>query len=399
MKTRQIREVAMREFRTRARSKGYKVTTAIMVLLAVAAPIAIRFFPDPSDSLREVSIAVASGIPDQVDGALELFATDLVDLDLVDLRNASSEEVQRQVADGEVDVVLQPPATLLWNDTSDSTISQLVTAALQQSAAIDRANELGIDVEDLGNIFGPVEVEDEFLSGDSDSQNIRTGVALFGLFTAFLLPQIFGQFTMMSVVEEKQTRVVEVLLSQIRPSTLLAGKIAGINALAVVQLFVVLLGLVASFLANDTFDIPASVWRFVPMLIVCVLGGLLIYTTLFALLGSLISRQEDQAQVMAPVFLPLMAGYFVGQAAAIDSADSLVVKIMTWIPLTTPLVLPVRVAKDAIGPIETILVLALLVLATYAIYRLAAKVYEFTLLRTGSRVGWGEVARLGRATQ
>ena len=221
---------------------------------------------------------------------------------------------------------------------------------------------------------------------------------MFGLFLAFLLPQVFGQFTMMSVVEEKSTRVVEVLLSQIRPGTLLAGKILGLCALAVVQLLVIVAGLVASLLVTKVVDVPASVWQFVPMMTLSILGGLAIYTTLFALLGSLISRQEDQAQVMFPVFAPLMIGYFVGQTAVFGNAESLIARILTLFPLTAPMLLPVRVARDAIGPGEILLSLSLLVLCVFALFKLAGRVYEFTLLRTGSRVGWGELIRLSRGS-
>ena len=127
-----------------------------------------------------------------------------------------------------------------------------------------------------------------------------------------------------------------------------------------------------------------------------ILGGLAIYNTLFALLGSLISRQEDASQVMMPVFIPLMAGFFVGQTAITGNAESLLVRILTLFPLTAPMMLPLRVARDAIAPWEVGLSLALLAIGVWALVRLAGRVYEFTLLHTGSRVGWGQLMRLSR---
>ncbi len=398
MRRRQIKEVALREIRIRGRSRGYRFITGIMMVLALAAPIAMVFVPSPTNDLRDVTIGVTPGTPEAFDSQLLGLADGVLDVTVVKLASDDPDNITEQLANGQIDVVLRPPRTLVWDENSDSTTANLIAAALQQVESLRRADELGIDVGELAEVFTPVEVEDEFLNGSSNTEGVRTTVALFGLFLAFLMPQVFGQFTMMSVVEEKSTRVVEVLLSQIRPTTLLAGKIIGLCTLAVAQLAVIIAGLVASLRVTQVVDVPAAVWRFVPMMAVSILGGLVIYTTLFALLGSLISRQEDQAQVMFPVFAPLMAGYFFGQAAIFGNAESLFMRVLTWFPLTSPMLLPVRVAMGAIGPVEVAISLLFLALGSYGLFRLAGRIYEFTLLRTGSRVGWAEAARLSRGS-
>jgi ABC-2 type transport system permease protein len=215
---------------------------------------------------------------------------------------------------------------------------------------------------------------------------------------AFLLPQLYGQLTMMSVVEEKSTRVIEVLLSHLRPRTLLMGKVVGIGALAVAQLAVVICGLVTALLVTDAIDVPGAVWRFVPVIVIAIVGGLAIYNTLFALLGSLISRQEDASQVILPVFIPLMAGFFIAQAAIAGSANPTLVRVLTLFPLTAPMLLPIRVALETIEPWEIALSLGLLTLGVWLLIRIAGRVYEFTLLHTGSRVGWGQLLRLSRGS-
>lgn len=398
MKWRAIREVAWREILTRGRSRGYRGITAIMLLIAVAAPIAFAVLPDATQEAREVTLAVVGEAPADFEEQLTLLAEDLIDFTIVPYDEGTSETIAADLNNGTLDAAYQPPSTILWDRRTDQTVADLITTALQQSEALARAEEMGLSYGDLADVFEPVTVDEVFIDGSSETEGVRSGVAMFGLFLAFLLPQIFGQFTMMSVVEEKQTRVVEVLLSQIRPATLLAGKVLGLCALAVLQLAVIVGGLIASLLATQVFDVPASVWRFVPMFTLSILGGLAIYTTLFALLGSLISRQEDQAQVMFPVFAPLMIGYFVGQTAVFGNAESAIARALTWFPLTSPMMLPVRVAKDAIGPLETAAALALIAITAYALFRLSARIYEFTLLRTGSRVGWREVLSLSRGS-
>jgi len=396
MNRRQVLEVAKREIITRARSRGYRLITGLMLFLAIAAPIAGAVLPSPTGDARKVNLGLGPDTPAGLVERLEELAGDSYDITVSEVDVANQDELANKFSEGDVDVVFELPSTLIWEEVKDSAFSSVFAASLQQVVSLDRALERQLDPGELAEVLDAVEIEHEFLDGADDTETVRIGVAMFGLFLAFMLPQVFGQFTMMSVVEEKSTRVVEVLLSQIRPATLLAGKIIGLCTLAVVQLFLIVVGLVASMLLTNLVEVPASVWRFVPLFTLSMLGGLAIYTTLFALLGSLISRQEDQAQVMFPVFAPLMAGYFVGQTAAFGNADSLLANVLTWVPLTSPMLLPVRVARDAITPFEIVGSLALMAVGAYAFFRLASRVYEFTLLRTGSRVGWAEVLRLSR---
>ena len=392
----QIKEVARREIVTRARSNGYRFITGIMLLLAVAAPVIGALIPTPTDEARELVIGLSSDAPDGLADQLTALAEGTFDLTIETVDVDDADALSDAFADDNLDVAFRAPNTLIWEETEDSSVTGFVAAAVQRVTSLDRALERELDPAELAEVLAPVALEQQFLDETDNTEEVRIGVAMFGLFLAFLLPQVFGQFTMMSVVEEKATRVVEVLLSQIRPATLLAGKILGLCALAVVQLLLIVAGLVASMLVTNFVDIPASVWRFVPLFTLSLLAGLLIYTTLFALLGSLISRQEDQAQVMFPVFAPLMAGYFAGQVAAFGDADTALAKAMTWFPLTAPMLLPVRVARDAISSFEIIGSLAVMTVTAFLLFKLAARVYEFTLLRTGSRVGWGELIRLSR---
>jgi len=389
-------EVAKREFVTRARTRGFRAVTAILVLMVVAAPIVMSLLPDNSDELPKITIGVAADAPEGFADQLDAIAQSQVELTIIDLASDSSDEIETRLSNGDVDAVFEAPSTLVWDDFENPVIYGLISAALQQSSILDQADAIGLSPAELDRLFEPVQVSNRSIADDDKSSDVRSAVAFIGLFTAFLLPQIYGQLTMLSVVEEKSTRVVEVLLSHIRPRTLLIGKILGLCALAVIQLLLLIFGLVLALRFTNLVEVPSSLWRFVPLLGLSVLGGLAIYTTLFALLGSLISRQEDASQVMMPVFAPLMVGYIAGQTAVFGNADTLLLKILTWLPFTSPMILPVRVAREAIGPVEVALSLAVLAAAVFLLIRLAGRLYKFTLLRTGSRVGWREAIRLSR---
>lgn len=393
-----IFEVAKREILIRSRTKSFRIITAILLVAAIAMPVAIKVWPS-SDGAEKITIGLDGG--ESLGGvdlpaALSAMGGERFEFEFVDLPTESL-DVDEALLEDTVDVALEAGPTIVWKDQPNLELGFLIEFALQQQAAVDRGAELGLDPAEVGTIITPQPVATRFVDELSERDDNASLLALAALATAFIIPQVFGQLALMSVVEEKASGVVEVLLSHIRPRTLLSGKIVGIGVLAICQLVIVLGGMVASLLLTNSASLPESVWSFIPIFAVSLLGGMAIYITLFALLGSLVSRQEDAAQVQAPVFIPLMAGYIVGQTAAFGPADSLAAKVLTYFPLTTPMLLPVRVARDAISWWEIVLSLGLLALGVFVMIRLAAKLYEFSLLHKGTRIGWGEAISLLRS--
>ena len=389
-----IWEVAKRELVVRSRTKSFRVITGILLVAAIAIPIAIELWPSGDDT-EEIVIGLTEGATTlQIDlpSGLAQIGTERYDFEFVDI--ADAEMADQALMDDDVDVVLEPGPSLAWKDMVDFEVGFLIESVLQQQSSFSRGTDLGLDPSQVGELLTPQPIAQRFVDEQSEADENASFLALVSLFAAFIIPQVFGQLALASVVEEKATGVVEVLLSHIRPATLLSGKILGIGLLAFLQLLIVLAGMVAALLLTDGVNLPDSVWSFVPIFAISLVGGMAIYITMFALLGSLISRQEDAAQVMAPVFIPLMAGYIVGQTAAFGPADSLFAKILTYFPLTTPMLLPVRVARDAIEGWEIAVALGLLVLGILLMVRAAAKLYEFALLHKGTKIGWKEAARM-----
>jgi ABC-2 type transport system permease protein len=393
----QATTVAAREIRVRARTKAFRVITGLLVLVTIAGPTAAALWPEGDDDLRRVTVGLVD-VDDATAEQIAAFAATRLDLTFRPYAASARADLDRDLSDGEIDVALETGPTLVWDRAADPQIAAVLHGALQQLDALSRGRELGLGDDEIARMLTPVEVGERHAQPSNQPRGLAMAVAMIGLMAAFLLPQLYGQLTMMSVVEEKSTRVIEVLLSHLRPRTLLMGKVVGIGALAVAQLAVVICGLVTALLVTDAIDVPGAVWRFVPVIVIAIVGGLAIYNTLFALLGSLISRQEDASQVILPVFIPLMAGFFIAQAAIAGSANPTLVRVLTLFPLTAPMLLPIRVALETIEPWEIALSLGLLTLGVWLLIRIAGRVYEFTLLHTGSRVGWGQLLRLSRGS-
>lgn len=392
-----IGEVARREIRSRARTKSFLVITGFLALAAIAGPLLVVFWPDGDDDAREVTVAVAAEVSASLSDVVVAAGGDDFEFEFVPTADLPSGDVDAALVDGDIDVAIEADDELAWNNDVDEELGPVLDAALQQFAAFDRGEQQGLTPDETVALLTPLDIERRFIDApDTSDDNVRMTVALIGLMVSFMLPQVFGNLTLLGVVEEKSSGVVEVLLSHIAPRTLLLGKVLGLTVLALVQLAVVLAGLAASLFATNSVDIPTSVWQFVPILAVGVIGGLLLYNTLFALLGSLISRQEDASQVMLPLFVPLMSGFFVGQFTALGDADTLVARVFTFIPVTTPLLLPVRVARGVIGPWELALALFVLAASIWGLIRIAGRVYQFTLLHAGSRVGWKQAWEFAR---
>jgi len=400
-----IWEIARREIVTRGRTRAYKVITALLLVAAIAAPVASALWPDGGTDVRTVDVGLTEEAEEQFGADFEANASSVLSNDtnlvfdfepIASVDDGSSDsdvgpsDIETALTDGDIDVVLDAAGQLTFEDDPDLEIEFVLRVAVDQQLQVAKADELGIDRDDVVELGVARSPEVRTLSqgdaDDDDEEQVRVGIAFIGLFLAFLIPQVFGQLTMMGVIEEKATRVVEVLLGHVRPRTLLNGKLLGIGILAVVQVAIIGLGFLIAFLATSSISVPSAAWSFLPILVVSLIGGLVGYTTLFALLGSLISRQEDASQVMMPAFIPLMAGYIVGQTAAFGSADTLIVRILSFIPLTSSMLLPVRVARDAIEPWEIALSLALMILGSWLLLRLTAKIYELTILHTGSRI-------------
>lgn len=390
-----VGEVAKREIRTRARTRSFRVITGILVAAAIIGPIVSALWPDGGDDLREVSVGLVD-VDESTQQQIVAFAAGNLDVMFEDYTGARPAVVDQALADGDIDVAIEAGPTLVWDRETDFEIAGVIYTALQQQDVLVRGRALGLGAAEIAQLLTPAQVEERFADEAGESEEVAEGVAFLGLILALNIPILFGQMTMMGVIEEKGTRVIEVLLGHVRPRTLLLGKILGLGALGAAQLAVVGGGLTAALLLTNTIDIPTSVWRFVPIMLVSLLGSLAIYNTLFALLGSLVSRQEDASQVVVPVFVPLMGGFLVANSALVGSAETTLVKVLTFFPLTAPMLLPVRVAKDAIALWEIVLSLGLLVLGVLLLVRIAARVYEFTLLHTGSRVSWGQLMRLSR---
>ena len=197
---------------------------------------------------------------------------------------------------------------------------------------------------------------------------------------------IYGQWVVTGVVEEKNNRVVEIILSTVRPRHLLAGKVIGIGLLGLSQLALVA-GLAAALLIAGFFDAPAELGGSVALVIPWFALGFALYAVAYAAAGALASRQQNADTAGQPVTYTLLAVYFAGYVALASNMDGLLANVLTVFPLTAPLVLPARSALVGVPLWEHVVAVVLVLATIYALVRFAGRIYGQGLLRSGPRLG------------
>jgi ABC-2 type transport system permease protein len=380
--------IARREIVTRARSKGFRVVTGLL-LLGVVGLALFQSVVFGGDDARSVTVGLTEEAADWADalggveGELEVDTTVL-----------SGEPADAFDDDPGVDVVFDGEA-LIWERGPDGTLDAYVRAVVQRSVVADRLAAEGLDPGRIEAVFSPVRIGEVRLDDDAD-RGVRLVVAGASGFAIFMLLQVWGSFLMMGVIEEKSSRVVEVLLSHVRPATLLAGKVLGLGTLALAQMLIVVGGLALGLAVVDDISVPTGVWGTVPLSLATFLLGFGFYAAAFAAVGSMVSRQEDASAAQMPVILPLLAGYFVA-VGSLAEPDNVAVTVGSFVPFTAPVLLPFRHATTTMPTWEVLVALGVLAVSIVVMVRLAGRIYRSSLLRIGSRVSWRRAWRVDDA--
>lgn len=229
-------------------------------------------------------------------------------------------------------------------------------------------------------------------------------------FVLYMALMLYGQQTALSVIEEKGSRIMEVLASSLKPFQMLMGKVIGVGTVGLLQLGIY--AAVGYFLSTQRATIAGwfgidgaavqaiTVPQFPPDLLAIFLVyfvlGFLLYGALFAAIGSMVNSMQEMQSVMAPVTMVMVLGFF-GVFAAIRDANAGVAVVLSFVPFFSPMVMPVRWSMASVPIGELILSLGLLVLGLIAFTWVAGKIYRTGILMYGKKPGLREVLRWIRA--
>ncbi|MCK2221699.1 ABC transporter permease [Actinomadura sp. ATCC 31491] len=361
--------VARREVMTQIRTKGFVIGLLVTAILVAAVSFAPKLMDGP-DSYT-VGTVNSQRLP------LEAAAPEAK----FEWRSFPDEAAARQaVVAGDVDAALVDGTRVLSHGQLDEQLGVLLQS-------VNREVRLGA----AGVSIPPLRVES--VGADARYESARTGIAVVLVLVLFML--LMGQVMMvaMGVVEEKGSRIVEILLSTLRPWQLLAGKIVGLGLIGLINLVVILaVGLAAAGVSGLAADFPPGIGGLVAGVLVWFVLGYAFFATLSASFASLVSRQEEVNTVMTPLTMTIMVTYFVAFYATTDPTGTLAT-VVSYVPPFSSMVMPVRMAATEVPLWQVGASMAAMVLAVLAVLSFGARVYRRAVLRTGARLRLGEVLR------
>ncbi|MFC0861324.1 ABC transporter permease [Sphaerimonospora cavernae] len=355
--------VAQREIRTRIRTKGFIVSLMITAVLVGA----FAFIPKLFGGNDTYDVGVVGTAPAAVEQVK--FVT-----------YADEAAARKAVIDGDVDAALIDDQTVL----ADGEINDRLGLILQSAHRDAQIKQAGLTITPLRVVS---------VGADAAYEGVRAGLAMLLMMMLFFLLIYSAMFVAMGVVEEKGSRIVEILLTSVRPWQLLGGKIVGLGVLGLINLGVVIaVGLGAAVASGLATDLPPGMAGIVISAVVWFILGYAFFSTLAAAFGSLVSRQEELNGVLTPMTMLMTLTYLVSYLAAAEPTGT-PARILSLIPPFSSMVMPVRTAAAEVPLGEIVLAAALMIAAVVVVLLAGARVYERAVLRTGARVKLGEVIR------
>lgn len=349
-----VRLVSAREIQARIRSKAFVVSALILIGMVVAS-IVVGGIVGKATADDTTPVAVVDGVSLPTTSGLDV------------TKSGSVADAERLVRDGGVDAAIVP---------SDDPLGYKVVGL----------DEAPTDVVSALSVTPRIEL----LDPDALPGGLVYLIAIaFGV-VYFASAVTFGQSIAQSVVEEKSTRVVEILMSAISARALLAGKVLGNSVMAFAQIVAVAIAAVVTLAVtgqDNMFSMlgPSILW-FVGFFAV----GFVLIASLFAAAAVLVSRQEDVGSVTTPVMMLVMIPYIL---IIVAYNNPTVLGIMSYVPFSAPIGMPMRIFLGTAEWWEPILSLLIVVAAVVVVVLVGARVYENALLRTGSRVKLTEALR------
>ena len=217
-----------------------------------------------------------------------------------------------------------------------------------------------------------------------------------GIILMFIGIFTYGTWVLTGVVEEKQSRVVEVVLTTVRPRDLLMGKVLGIGLLALVQLLVLVAAGIAAAQLSGRLELPPTTAGAAIQLVTWFILGFAFYSTAMGFLGSLASRVDEASNASLPVTMTVTLSYLVSILLVTQEPNGLVANLLTFFPPSAPMVVPLRAALDAIPAWQVVVSILLMLVAIWALFVVGGRVYSGAILQTGGRMKLRDAWRASR---
>ena len=423
---RKIWLVVKREYLTRVRTKGFILSTVGLPLFSVGIfafslamatrkadhPLKISILDNLGGLAPQILLSLNEKLPDGQPRFQVVRAWDRPDSEA-----SAYEELTRQVRDGQLDDFLEVPkdilngkeATLHTRNGSDYQTDHSIGRAVNNAVIARRLSDRGVHIDNLNDVMRGVELTlmKVTKTGESEENGQSLLVQLSIVMILYITLVVYGVMTMRSVLEEKTSRIIEILASSIKPFHLLSGKILGVAGVGLTQYLIwgCTAALVSTYgsavgsafrpeAAPPNIHLPTS---FLVYPLIFFLAGYFLYASLYAAVGSMVSSEEDMQQVQLPVTLALVA-CFVLYPVIQRAPNSPLAVALTMIPFFSPILMVFRITVQTPPFWQIALSLAICLATTVGVIQVSAKIYRVGILMYGKRPSLVELLRWLRYT-
>ncbi len=347
------------------------------------------------------------------------------DFKLVSSLTEAKSEIQNETADLLIDIKDSTGTNmdLFAKKSLSITDKNELKDLLNQHYFNHKLAERGLSSELIDSMKTNIKMSDQLLSGKNSGTEVKSAIGYIGAFIIYLFIFMYGVMIMRGVTEEKNNRIVEIIVSAVRPFELMMGKILGVALVGLTQflawiilsgiLLVVLSivigvshgGIDASAVAEAQKNVPQdmsflqeltlqlqslNVAKIITGFIVFFFGGFLLYSSIFAAIGSAVDSDTETQQFMFPVSMPLVFGLIIAQIAVIKDPNSSLAVATSMIPFTSPVVMMVRLPFD-VSWLEIITSAVILFGSFIFVVWLAGKIYRIGILSYGQKASYKQL--------
>ncbi len=383
--------VMKRELNTRLRTRSFVIGTVVMLVLLLGY---VGFQTSLAGAADENTVGLtgqATGIARQLQVEAAQSGRQISTVTVTD-----PAEGRKKVEDGDLDALVSGSAaklTATYQSSLDDQLRKVLDQVAQQQVLDGVLSSAQLEPADVMAQVDGTHVQDDPISPEPADHTQRLIIGLIVAFLLYISIITYGMMVAQGVVEEKSSRVVEILLASVRPWQLLLGKVIGLGLVGLTQLVILATaGLVAASVTGvftlSGFATGTLLWGLLWYLL-----GFLLYATIYGALGSLVSRQEDTQSVVTPLNIILIVGFISGINLLLQDPSGTGVKVLSLIPLLSPILMPARISTGAAAGWEIALSLGLTVALVALLTWLGGKIYGNSVLRIGSRIKLSEALR------
>jgi ABC-2 type transport system permease protein len=424
-----LKLIIEREFIAKVRNKSFIVMTFLSPLIMVGIGFLVFFLMKKNnEKIKEIVY---------VDNSKLFSKEDFKDTKTIHYKDFTSYGVdasKKKVEDGDhYGVLIIPKQDSLEilaksiefysKDSPGMSVMNSIENKIERKFRNEKLNSFGIDIAKINASKIQADVKMYNFSGEESSKlinGLKIGVGAIAGYLLMMFVMIYGTSVMRSVIEEKTSRIIEVIVSSVKPFQLMLGKIIGNASAGLLQFFIwgiiifIITTVASTFFGIDVVEMQASnlpaeqldaakqaaggdkmqliiqellrlpILKMFVLFVFYFLGGYMLYSSLFAAVGAAVDNETDTQQFMLPIMLPLILGVYVGFATVINDPHGSIAVLFSHIPLTSPIVMLMRV-PFGVSWYELALSMSLLVVTFVFMVWLAAKIYRVGILMYGKK--------------